>query len=135
MWGSDGQTYNTPYPHYWIIVSRDEIGWANPGEKFGKPPLLVVPLNSYVEGETPVGPSDILINEESKIPFPLPTGKPTIVRCGQLRACPRRKKIAAYNGPGVSDELLAEIDKKLVEVLGLEEYIESRIKQALTNRV
>ncbi len=127
-WGGDGQGFNTPYKHYWIIVSRDEIGWAD-DDKYGRPPLLVVPLNSYVsEEETPVGPSDILITDKSKIP--LLGGKPSIVRCGQLRACRRTKKID-FGRRYVGEELMAEIDRKLIEVLGLEDHVSSLIKDAL----
>jgi len=125
MWGGDGQGYNTPYPHYWIIVSRNETGWDK-GDKHGKPPLLVVPLNSYIsEEETPVGPSDVLV------PSLLEDGKTSIARCGQLRAYRHRKKMKPYTGPGIGDELLKEIDSKLIQVLGLEDHVDALIKEAL----
>lgn len=125
MWSGDGQGYRTPYEHYWIVVSRHETG-LDRGDKFGKPPLLVVPLNSYInEEETPIGPSDV------KIVSLFGDNKVSIARCGQLRACRRTKKIKGYDGPGISDELLTEIDSRLVEVLGLEDHVNSLIKKAL----
>ncbi len=132
-WGGDGIGYTTPFKHYWIIVSRDDIGFeylSSPSQPHLQP-LLVVPMNSYIDPKkTPVGASDILIEDESRFKFPL-DGGPTIVRCGQLRTCRSRKssKIEHHHGVSVCDELLKEIDEKLVQVLGLEDYIERLVKE------
>ena len=132
MWGGDGQGYATPYKHYWIVVSRHETAWATPHRKYGRPPLLVVPLNSFEnETDTPIGPSDLPILDESEFPFPL--GKPTVVRCGHVRALLRRgnERIEGFDGPAVTEELMAAIDTKLVEVFGLEDHVQLRINEAL----
>ena len=126
LWTSGGDFAEQ---HYWIIVSRDEINFTIKSDSEGHmPPMFVVPINSYRGVETPVGASDILIEDESKFKFP--AERPAVVRCGLVRPW-GRKRAKAYEGSAVCDELLAEIDKKLAEVFGLEEYIDRLIQSSL----
>ena len=116
-------------PHYWVVVSRDSIGLYAEGPKKRWPPLLVVPFNTYRgEEETPQGASDILIGDGTDFENPIEKGVRSLVRCGEIRPCHRRK-ILPFDGLPVSVSLLEEIDERLVSELGLENYIDRLVEK------
>jgi len=122
MWQGDGQGYGTPYEHYWIIVSRTETSLSK-GGKHGPPPLLVVPMNS--PDEDGISPSDV------EVKGLLEKDKTSIIRCGQLRAFRRTKKLKLYDGPYVSDPVMNLVDEALVHALELDAHIQKVVKEAL----
>lgn len=129
MW-ADGRAYKAP--HYWIIVSRDAIGLepkTNDSKVF-RPPLLVVPINSYVAGVTEIGPSDVIVEEGLFL-----EGHANVIRCGYLGYYPRMNKpVTFYEGAGVPDKIMNKVDEKLVEVLELTDYIERLVKERMDSR-
>jgi hypothetical protein len=121
-WQGDGQGYGTPYEHYWIIVSRSETSLSK-GGKHGPPPLLVVPINSYDKDNR--SPSDV------EVKGLLEEGRLSVIRCGQLRALRRMKKLKLYEGCAVNASVMELVDEALVHALDLDVHIQKLIKAAL----
>lgn len=98
-------------PHYWIVVSRNDINWNTD--------LLIVavPIVTHRD-DTHRDVTDIAVKKKKS-----PTGENILIRCGQIRALDSNRVLEWKKL--CSTKLMKEIDDKLKEILEFDDILNS----------
>jgi hypothetical protein len=95
--------------HYWLLVSRNDINWNL------ELPVIAVPVVSWRAGTFRYASDVEVLKKDS------PTNAAILIQCGQIRVLDRAE-IKPMDTMACSKSLLALVEDKIVEVLGLKRH-------------